>query len=197
MDKTYCIFGDSVTHAAYVRNGWVDLLRIYLEDKFPNDFVNVLNLGVGGNTTNDILSRFESESAARIPTSLIFAVGVNDSAYIQSIARPIVEEKMFESNLKKLIDLAVKFSKDIMFIGPVLGNDSILKPLPGGMEDEDWSYDRKRTGNYNNILKNIVVSRNCKLIQLLDKLNSEDFEDGLHPNEQGHRKMFEIIKQYF
>ena len=108
-----------------------------------------------------------------------------------------VEEKMFESNLKKLIDLAVKFSKDIMFIGPVLGNDSILKPLPGGMEDEDWSYDRKRTGNYNNILKNIVVSRNCKLIQLLDKLNSEDFEDGLHPNEQGHRKMFEIIKQYF
>lgn len=197
MDKTYCIFGDSVTQAAYVGNGWVNLLRIHLEDKFPDDFVNVFNLGVGGNTTDDILARFENESSARIPTSLIFAVGVNDSAYIQNISRPIVGEKMFKSNLERLCDLATKFSTDITFVGLVLGDDSILKPFPGGMEDEDWSYDRKRTENYNNILKTVAESRNCKFIQLLDKLNPEDFEDRPHPNEQGHRKMFEVIKEYF
>ena len=43
MDKTYLIFGDSVTQAAYVKVGWVDLLSRYLEGKYPNDFVNVFN----------------------------------------------------------------------------------------------------------------------------------------------------------
>lgn len=197
MEKTYCVFGDSVTQAAYVRNSWVNLLKADLEEKFQDDFVNVFNLGVDGNTTNDILARFENESAARIPTSIIFAVGVNDSTYIQSISRPITPENVFESNLEKLIDLAIKFSKDITFVGLVLGDDSILKPLPGWTENYEWSYDRKRTENYNNILETVAGSENCKFIQLLDKLKSEDFEDGLHPNEQGHRKMYEIIKKYF
>lgn len=197
MDKTYCVFGDSVTQAAYVRNSWVNLLKADLEEKFQDDFVNIFNLGVDGNTTNDILARFENESAARIPTSIIFAVGVNDSAYIQSFSRPITEEKMFESNLKKLIALAVKFSKDITFVGLVLGDDSILKPLPGGTENYEWSYDRKRTENYNNILETVAGSGNCKFIQLLDQLGPEDFQDGIHPNEKGHTKMFKIIKNYF
>ena len=197
MDKSYCIFGDSVTQAAYVRNSWVDLLKTDLEEKFQDDFVNVFNLGVDGNTTNDILARFENESTARIPTSIIFAVGVNDSAYIQSLSSPITEEKMFEFNLTKLVALAVQFSKDITFVGLVLGDDSTLKPLPGGAENYEWSYDKKRTENYNNIQKTVVRSRNCKFIQLLDKLNPDDFQDGLHPNEQGHRKMYKIIKKYF
>lgn len=197
MDKTYCVFGDSVTQAAYVRNSWVNLLKADLEEKFQDDFVNIFNLGVDGNTTNDILARFENESAARIPTSIIFAVGINDSAYIQNFSRPITEEKMFESNLKKLIALAVKFSKDITFVGLVLGDDSILKPLPDGTENYEWSYDRKRTENYNNILETVAESGNCKFIQLLDQLGPEDFQDGLHPNEKGHTKMFKIIKNYF
>lgn len=173
MDKTYCIFGDSVTQAAYVRDSWVNLLKTYLEDKYQSDFVNVFNLGVGGNTTNDILKRFDEESSARTPTSIIFAVGINDSSL------HLVEKNIFESNLKRLCDMATKFSTDITFIGPVLSVDS---------------YDRKRAEDYNNILKTVVCSRNFKFIQLLDKLNPEDFQDGLHPNEQGHRKMFEIIK---
>lgn len=31
----------------------------------------------------------------------------------------------------------------------------------------------------------------------MDKLDFSDFQDGLHPNEQGHRKIFEVIKNYF
>lgn len=46
-DRTYCIFGDSVTQAAYIETPWVDLLREYLEKKYSNDFINVFNLGVG------------------------------------------------------------------------------------------------------------------------------------------------------
>lgn len=197
MDKAYCIFGDSVTLAAYVRNSWVDLLRIYLEEKYQDSFVNVFNLGLGGNTTSEILERFEEESRARMPTSIIFAVGVNDSAYRKFVSRPIVEEKTFKSNLERLIVLAAKFSRDVTFVGPVLGDDSILKPSPGEEESDQWWYDKTRVETFDKILMEIARAKKCKFICLLDKLDSKDFPDGLHPNEQGHRKIFEIIKEWF
>ena len=46
MDRTYCIFGDSVTQAAYVKTGWVDLLKQCLESKYSDDFINVFNLSI-------------------------------------------------------------------------------------------------------------------------------------------------------
>lgn len=178
MDKTFCIFGDSVTQAAYVKVGWVDLLRQYLEEKYCNDFVNVFNLGIGGNTTGDILKRFSSEAQSRYPTSIIFAIGINDTK--------LNNPKEFRANLEKLIELAKKFTSEITFVGLVLG---------------DWKgeelFSQEKTKNYNNILKEVAETRECKFIQLENILDSKDFMDGFHPNEQGHRKMFEVVKKYF
>lgn len=196
MDKTFCVFGDSVAQAAYVKIGWVELLRAYVEEK-EDDLVNFFNLGVGGNNTKKLLERFESESMARGPTSIIFAIGVGDSGYYGTMSSPDVEESVFESNLKKLIDLARKFSQDITFVGLVLGDDSILKPLPGARPGEEKSFDMKRVITYNQILEKVAGLNKCKFIRLLDKLGPEDFQDGIHPNDEGHRKMFEVIKEYF
>jgi lysophospholipase L1-like esterase len=177
MDKSYCIFGDSVIQAAYVKVSWVTLLKQYLEDKYKDGFINVFNLGIGGNTTGDLLKRFNSEALSRSPTTIIFAVGIDDTKYYNPI--------QFKSNLEKLIKLAKGFTPEIIFVGLVLG---------------DWTGDepfsRERTTNYNQIIKEVAESKECKFIQLQDKLNSRDFRDGLHPNDQGHRKMFEVIKKY-
>src|SRR3989344_5810107 len=106
MDKCFCVFGDSVTHAAYVKVGWVELLRRYLEEKFSSDFVEVYNLGIGGNTTADILTRFDAEASARNPSSIIFATGVNDSGCLQDPSNPVVEKEKFISNIQELINRA-------------------------------------------------------------------------------------------
>lgn len=187
MDKTFCIFGDSVVQAAYVKRGWVDMLREYLEKKYKRDFVNVFNLGVGGNTSEDILKRFASEAAARIPTSIIFSVGVNDSGYYQTPANPVVELAQFRSNLEKLAQAGQKISSDITFVGLVLGN-------PG---PDEKSFTRPRTKKYDQAIREITQKYQCQFIDLLNELNHQDFQDGLHPNDQGHRKMFEVIKKYF
>lgn len=178
MDKTYCIFGDSVTQAAYIKVGWVDQLRHYLEDKYCDDFINVFNLGIAGNTTGDILKRFKGEALSRKPTSIIFAVGINDTKYSSPIK--------FKANLGKLVKLAKRFSSNITFVGLVLG---------------DWTGDepfsQEKTRDYNQIINGVVELKKCKFIRLQDKLDSKDFMDGLHPNDQGHKKMFEVIKKYF
>ena len=178
MDKTYCIFGDSVAQAAYVKAGWVELLRQYLEEKYQGDFVNVFNLGVGGDTAKDVLERFETESAARKPTNVIFAVGINDTKFYAS--------ENFRVNLEMLIGLAKKVTSEVTLVWLVLGD---------WKGDEPFS--REKTTDFNNIIKKVAVSNGCKFISLQDVLEPEDFMDGLHPNEQGHSKMFEVIKKFF
>lgn len=195
MDKTYCVFGDSVTQASYIKSGWVDLFRNYLETKYYDDFINVFNLGIGGNTSSDIISRFKNEAASRTPTDIIFAFGVNDSGYFRTIDKLIVQESLFEKNIKILIEEAKFFTSNITFIGPTLGDDLLLKPFPESSKGK--SYDLDRLKIYNNKLKEIVQSNNCKYIELLDSLKFEDFIDGLHPNAQGHQKMFEVIRGSF
>lgn len=195
MDKTYCIFGDSVTQASYVKTGWADLLRQYLETKYTSDTITFFNLGINGNTSDDILKRFKTESEARMPTDIIFAFGVNDSGYFITIDKPIVPEDRFINNIEGLINEAKTFSKNITFIGLTLGDDSILKPFPESSKGK--SYDLDRVNNYNKTLNEIADKNNCRFISLAGCLEPKDFVDGLHPNDNGHRKMFEVIKEYF
>ena len=195
MDKTYCIFGDSVTQAAYIKNSWVDLIRQYFEEKYNNQFINVFNLGIGGNTSDDILKRFKTESEARMPTDIIFAFGVNDSGYFRTLDKPIIPEGRFIKNIEKLIGQAKTFSKNITFIGLTLGDDSLLKPFPESSQGK--SYDITRVKDYNKTLNEIANENQCKFISIINTLNFDDFLDGLHPNEEGHRKMFDVIKESF
>lgn len=195
MDIAYCIFGDSVTQASYVKKSWVDSMKEFLESKYDDSFVNVFNLGIGGNTTSDILIRLDSESSVRLPTDIMFAVGVNDSGYLKSDNSPITNEEQFRANILSLIEKARKYTKNITFIGMVLGNDSILQPLPGSSIGK--SYSTKRTQQYDHMLRELAESNGCRFVHLLNKLENLDFQDGLHPNEQGHQKMFKAIKEYF
>lgn len=178
MDKCYCIFGDSVTQAPYVEIGWPELLRRFLEDKYTNDYIHVFSLGISGNTAEDILGRFESESAVRLPTTLIFAIGINDSKED--------DEQEFRADLEEIIKQAKKITADIVFVGAVLG---------------DWQEDdlmsKRKTDRYNLILSGVAQANQCRFISLQDTLADADFMDGLHPNDVGHRKMFEVIKTYF
>ena len=190
---TICVFGDSVIHASYIKDSWVDLLRLCWEETIKES-VEVYNLGVAGDFSSDILSRFEAETQARLPTKIIFAVGVNDSGYNYDTNQPLVDENTFKDNIQKLIDLSKKYTTDITFIGLVLGDDRLLKPFPGSFP-LIYSYDVKRAKKYDGIIKSVAEKNSCSHIYLFDKLDFGDFMDGLHPNESGHRKMFEEIKK--
>ncbi|MFH1601935.1 MAG: GDSL-type esterase/lipase family protein [Candidatus Shapirobacteria bacterium] len=195
MDKSFCIFGDSVTQAAYVKAGWTELLKQYLEKKYQNNFINFFNLGIGGNTTSDVLKRFEIEASFRTPTSIIFNVGINDSGYFKEITKSIIKKTNFKTNLEKIISKAKAHTKDITFIGLCLGDDSILKPPPGNTDGK--CFDKKRMEAYDKLLENIARKNSCRFIKIWENLNDQDFLDGLHPNDQGHQKMFQVISKYF
>ena len=59
------------------------------------------------------------------------------------------------------------------------------------------SYSIQKAKQYDSIIKQIAQENNCIYIYLMDKLDDNDFIDGLHPNITGHKKMFSEIKKYF
>lgn len=96
------MFGDSVTYAGYIKNSWANLIKLDLESNSQED-VEFFNLGINGNTSDDILNRFDVEAQARQPELIIFAFGVNDSGYIFDTNKPLVEIQNFETNVKILL----------------------------------------------------------------------------------------------
>ena len=113
-----CVFGDSLTYAGYIKNSWTNLLKWYLEENSDED-VELYNLGINGNTSEDILNRFKSESEQRQPDTIIFAYGINDSSYLIEIDKCLVEIEQFRRNTQELINEAKKITSKIIFVGLV------------------------------------------------------------------------------
>lgn len=194
MKKTICIFGDSITWGAFLptRVAWANLLRNYLETL--DKMVSVYDLGIDANTTYDLLERFEFEAKARKPNIIIFAIGINDSAYRKTKDNPVVPKNEFEANLERLIALAREFTNKIFFVGLGKGDDSKTSPLPRSATGK--CYDKENAKIYNEIIKFVCERENVIFIDVFDLLNDEDFDDGLHPNLAGHKKIYEAVRGF-
>jgi len=195
MEQTICIFGDSITWGAVdpENGGWVAQLRRYFETN--NDYdITVYNNGISGDNTDDLLVRFKVECAAREPQIIIFAIGINDSQYIKTKDNPRVSLEKFQNNLVKLINQAKSFSDEIIFIGLTKVDEPKVTPIP-------WSTDEKFYYNdsiekYNTVIKKVSIEYKLPFLNLIDLLELSDLDDGLHPNSNGHKKMFLRIKDF-
>ncbi len=193
MSKRICIFGDSIAWGAVdpKNGGWVTQLRRYFE---TNDYdIGVYNQSVSGDNTDDLLKRFEVECKAREPQIIIFAIGINDSQYIMNRDNPRISIEKFQNNLVELINQANKISKTIIFVGLTKVDEPLVMPIPW---DTTKFYDNDNIAKYNSVIKKVSGDTTLPFIDLLDLLNKNDFDDGLHPDSNGHKKMFLEIKKF-
>lgn len=186
-----CIFGDSITWGAYdpQNGGWVNRLRNYFEAQDKD--VDIYNLGISGDSTTDLLDRIEIEAKSREANLIVFAIGVNDAQFIHSTNSNRISDDGFKNNIEKLYQIAKKFTNKIIFIGLTPVDESKTKPIPW---NTDKTYINERIKNFDQIIENFCAKNNLKFISINDSLNNDDLIDGLHPNTQGHMKMFERIK---
>ena len=193
MEQTICIFGDSIVWGSWdpEEGGWVSRLRSYLE---TSDYeIRIYNCGVSGNNTDKLLQRFDVEAAAREPNIVIFAIGINDSQYANSKNNSRVPIERFQYNLQKLINKAKKFTQKIIFLSLTKVDESKTMPVPW---DTTKYYDEENVKKYNSKIKDICNKNNLPFIDIFDLLDNSDLEDGLHPNQEGHKKIFLKIKDF-
>ena len=183
------IFGDSITYGAFdKKGGWVERLKTALMEKD----ILVYNLGVSGDTTIDLLDRFENETRARYDndTTLILEIGINDSYHSD------ITPEMFENNIQELIKKAKKYSKKIVFLGLTPVDESKTNPLPW---NKNAFYKNNKIQKYDNIIKEVCKRNSIHFIEISNNFAKTDYKillhDGLHPNTKGHEKIFEIVSK--
>ncbi|MFP4616852.1 MAG: SGNH/GDSL hydrolase family protein [Candidatus Paceibacterota bacterium] len=188
---TICIFGDSITWGAYdpEQGGWATRLRNYFE--LQDEGIDVYNLGICGNTTDDLLERIEAEAISREPDLIIFAIGINDTQFIHSKNNTRVTFTEFQQNLTELLTIAKKFTNNIVFVGLTRVDESKTTPIPW---NTDKSYTNVNIERLDSAIEGFFEENKLKFIPVKDLLNNDDFIDGLHPKTQGHIKMFERIR---
>lgn len=198
-------FGDSITWGAWDKEGgWVARIKKFVDEKVIDSnfeyYHDIYNVGISGDNTSGLLERFEAEAKNRIDedseTALIFAIGVNDSQFVENVGNRTPIEQ-FQENLKKLIDKAKKITEKIVFVGLFPVDDSKLTPTSWEL---DKSYKLEDVGKYNQAIKNICESENVDFVDVYEEFVGKDYKslliDGLHPNTEGHKEIFDKVLKF-
>ena len=187
--------GDSVTDmgsthpvgeglADSVGRGYVRVLESMFAAYYPEVFLRITNSGCSGNTSRDLLARFDRDVVDLKPDWVSICIGIND-VWRQFDSPAILDSHVlpdeYESNLEKMI-LKVKDSvKGIFILSPY-----IIEP-----NTEDMM--RKRIDEYVEISRRLAEKHGCVFVdfqRMYEKYcktrhSSYSAWDRIHPNQIG------------
>lgn len=188
-----CIFGDSAAWGAWdmEKGGWVNRLWFYVAKREGDNYVEVYNCSVSGGTTDTILERFESEAKIRNVDVLIFQTGGNDASYKNTPGNYLVSPEKFKENLEEIIKRAKEITNNIILMD--LKNCDESKTMP--VSWIDIYYTNENIQKYSQIMKEVCHKHGVIFLDI-NSLDNQDFDDGLHPNAKGHKKIFNQVKEF-
>jgi lysophospholipase L1-like esterase len=154
------------------------------------DDVNVYNLGVCGQSSDDLLRRFEREATVRESEMILIAIGINDSQYLETKEHPRVSLDQFKSNLTELIGISRKMTDNIIFVGLTKVDESKTMPVAW---DVETFYDNENIESYDAIIRRLCEESGSMYIDMKDIVDATGLEDGLHPTSVGHEKIYKTV----
>lgn len=188
-----CILGDSIVYGAWdeEKHGYVNRLR---EDLKENKQVeNVYALGIPGETTAGLLKRLDSELTPRTPDTIIIGIGINDTIYIKNKQQESINIKEFISNISKIIAIATTYTNNILMLGLTNVIEERTTPI---LWNDNEIYFNDTIKKYDIALEDYCNMNKVQYLKLFDLLQQTDFfDDGIHPNEKGHEKIYKAIKK--
>ena len=198
--------GDSVTDMGSVQpvgeglgdnvgNGYVRAVENLLSAVYPELRIRVTNSGISGNTSRDLLARYERDVVSLKPDWVSICIGINDvwrQFDCPAMADRWVLPEEYRENIEKMI-IAVKDSVKGIFI---------LSPYYMEPNREDTM--RKRMDEYTAICAELAEKYGCRFVNF-QKMYEDYFQirhstsiawDRVHPNRIGSALMArEFLKQ--
>jgi lysophospholipase L1-like esterase len=192
------VFGSSETWGAFdfEKGGWVERLKIYYLNIRPECKYYVYNFGISSDDSEGLFFRLKTqieiiEKVEPDDYIFIFSIGKNDARFIGEKENKKVKINDFKENIKKIIKIAREYSSKIFFVGlPELDEKKVN---PWNEKTKEY-YENEDLENYDNKLREICKEEKINYIPIRNLLIKEDLYDGLHPNSEGHRKIFERVK---
>jgi lysophospholipase L1-like esterase len=200
------VFGASITQGFWdTKGGWAQHLRTHydtlkLQDiTKEDDYPDIFNLGISGNTTRDLLKRFQNEASARIRKNdnsiIIFSIGTNNAA-VEKNGNEWSNPPQYEQELEELINQAREFTNKIMLVGLPPCDETRTTPVSW----MDLNYANARLLLFDKTARavcarhQIIHVATFEPMQAQIKEGKDLFTDGLHPNDEGHELIFQLVR---
>lgn len=190
-DKSLVVvaFGDSITAA--------DKWQKHIEKAYG---IDIINAGIGGDTTNTAKSRFKSAVLNRRPDVVFISLGVNDCAIDME---RYVDLDTYKANMEYFIDECQKVGA------------RVIVNVPTPVVDEQYLTRHKSEpfepyGGPNGIVtvyadaarelakeKGVVFADLNAYFQSLDGGYAKYFPDGVHPNDTGYKMYADVAMEAY
>lgn len=201
------IFGDSITQGYWdSEGGWVERLRrhydsIQVQDLEYNNQPTIFNLGISADNSSNVVERIVPETLARtrhgkLPI-VIVQIGINDSSWNGAsvdVGVGLSIEK-YEQNIQKIIDTVKPVCSKLILIGLSSCDETKTMPVFWG----DFFYSNEQIKRYEDVLGSIAEKNSISFIPIFEefysqiKLGKDYLPDGLHPNNQGHEFIYNLV----
>lgn len=196
------IFGDSITQGFWdADGGWVSRIRKHFDqqmiDGTDDDPPTIFNLGVSGDSSDDVLARFDNETKVRAKEELAFviAVGVND-ARTKAVVN-YSDTNRYKQNLSEILRLAKQYSDKVLFVGLTPCVEERSNPVAWG----DTGYTNGRIKEFDSTLQQFCKENKVPFVEVLEPFAKAEAEtellpDSLHPNDKGHKIIADLVKPH-
>lgn len=198
--------GDSVTDMGSVQpvgeglfdnvgRGYVRVLESMFATYYPEIILRITNSGISGNTSKDLLARFERDVVELNPDWVSICIGIND-VWRQFDSPAIIEAQVlpdeYKNNLEEMILKIKNKVKGIFLLSPYI------------IESNTEDMMRKRMDEYVEICKNLAEKYSCRFVDFQKmyhdycqiRHSSYVAWDRIHPNQIGATLMArEFLKQ--
>lgn len=181
QDENIVFFGDSITAGYNVKEFF--------------DEYHVVNSGINGNITKDLLDRSENDLYDYNPSKVIILIGTND-------IRANISDEEIVDNIKNIISGIRKNRKNAeIYIQSIY-------PINRDVDKEYWKdvkseYNNKHIIKLNKLIKNLCKEENITYIDVYSKLIDDNgnlksayTKEGLHLNDLGYYKVTNVLKEY-
>lgn len=167
-----------------VGHSYVRILENMLATWYPEIRLRITNSGISGNTSRDLLERFERDVVSLNPDWVSICIGIND-VWRQFDSPAILDAQVMLDEYEKNVEAMIVEVKD------KVRGIFLLTPYYMEPNTEDWM--RKRMDEYGAICKKLAKKHGCKLIDL-QKTFDNYFQyrhscfiawDRVHPNQVG------------
>ena len=171
-----------------------------------SDTVIIVNAGINGNNTADLLARVNKDVLQQSPQLVIMMIGTNDMLN----TRNILTLKAYEDNYDALLDILTKKAAVIVMTIPPVNSSYIVMRKPELKFNETGPAHRVDSANM--VIKRLAAKYNCQLIDLnkilmacggsntgkqslfQNEANSGT-PDGVHPTADGYRVIATAVYQ--
>lgn len=186
----FIFIGDSLTFGYGVpkNKSWIEIFKDYSLSSNIN--FSIINKGINGNTTTDMLNRFTEDVTIVNPKSVFIMGGTNDLLS----NRPL---SLVLDNIELMLkEVLTKTNNVFIGIPPIIVKEDAYRLF---MPSSTYDYCESKLPILREGLINICEKYDLKYIDFYNmSLNldpKEIFLDGIHLNERGHNLIFsEFIK---